>query len=208
YVLSWDNVGNGAQPPIPAQDPAQRRFLGVFSKPRGGVPEELQKLMEDTNIALDAVSKRLSGPARIETGLIEMIQPAEVTPLNALNAMLAIRSLGALDAVGDLINILEDGDKPPQMRQEALFTLRHWTGRNDGQEAKLYDPKTGSGVLTGGGKYNKGEAETIMSLLHSLSVEQLRSPDTWAYLIENLKHDKLAIRELSYYHLRRWVPGW
>jgi hypothetical protein len=208
YVLSWDNVGNGAQAPVPAQDRYARGFLGVFSKPRGGLPDEVQKLIEDTNIALDAVSKRLSGPGRIETGLIEMVQPAEITPLNGMNALLAVRSLGALDAVGDLIHILEDADKPPMLRQEAMFTLRHWTGRNDGQEAKLYDPKTGSGALTGGGKYNRGEAETIMSLLHSLTPEQLRTPDTWAYLIENLKHDKLAIRELSFYHLRHNVPGW
>jgi hypothetical protein len=208
YVLSWDNVGPGAQPPAPAQDPESRAFLALFSKPRGGLPDDLQKLMDDTNIALEAVSKRLSGPGRIETGLVEMIQPAEITPLNGLNAVLAVRGLGALDAVRDLINILEDGDKPALLRQEAMFTLRHWTGRNDSQEARLYDPKTGSGELTKGNKYSKGEAETIMSLLHTLSNEQLRTPDTWAYLIDNLKHDKLAIRELSYYHLRRWVPEW
>jgi hypothetical protein len=211
YVLSWDNKGRGAQRPAPAEDRESRALLGVFSKPqRTGLPDDAQKAIEDTYVALDAVSKRLSGPARIETGLVEMLQAGESPLLNGvpINAILAVRCLGAIDAVADLINLLDDADKPPVVRVEALYTLRHWTGRNDGMEARLYDPKNGSGALTAGGKYSRIEAEVFMQLLHTLSPEQLQSPETWAYLIENLKHDKLAIRELAFYHLRRWVPAW
>lgn len=207
YVLFWDNKGRGAQPPAPAQDPESRAFAAVFSKPpRPGLPDEAQKQIEDANIALEAVSRRLSVAGSIETHLIEMLQPDESTPLNPLNVLLAVRCLGAIDAAGDLINLIGDADKPPRMRDEAISTLRHWIGRNDGQEARLYDPKTSGGLLVEGKKYSPAEAAAIMSLLHTLSNEQLQSPDTWAYLIENLKHDKLAIRELSYYHLRRLVP--
>jgi hypothetical protein len=211
YMLSWDNKGRGAQAPALAEDRVSRNVLMVFRKPeRTGLPDEAQKLIEDTNVALDAVSKRLSGPGRIETGLVEMLQPGESPLVNGvpINAILAVRSLGAIDAAADLVNLLDDADKPPVVRIEALFTLRHWIGRNDGMEARLYDPKTGSGALTAGGKYSRIDAEVFMQLLHSLSPEQLQSPETWEYLIERLKHDKLAIRELAYYHLRRWVPGW
>ena len=47
----------------------------------------------------------------------------------------------------------------------------------------------------------------FVSLLHPRSQEQLQNPETWAYLIDNLKHEKQAIRELAYYHLRKWVPA-
>jgi hypothetical protein len=208
YLVSWDNMGSGAQPPVLAQDPISRALLAVFSKsPRPGIPEEVQKRIEDVNVALNAVSQRLSGPGRIETGLAEMLQPDERTPVSGLNAILAVRDLGALDAVADLVNLLDADDKPIPVREEAMFTLRHWVGRNDSQEARLYDPKNNGGLLTEGGKYRVSEAATFVSLLHPRSQEQLQNPETWAYLIDNLKHEKQAIRELAYYHLRKWVPA-
>ncbi len=209
FVLYWDNKGTGAQPPALAEDQYSRVYLGLFNKPlRAGLSDDVQKVMEDTYVALDAVSKRLSSPGRIETGLVEMLQPSEITPLNSLNASLAVRSLGALDAVPDLLNLLDDPDKAPRFRDEAILALRHWIGRNDTMEARLYDPKTGSGALTQAGKYTRSEAETVMALLHSLSREQMATPNTWEYLIENLKNEKLAIRELAFFHLRHTVPGW
>jgi hypothetical protein len=207
-VVSWDNKGSGAQPPIPGQDPISRALLAVFSKsPRPGLPEDVQKRIEDVNVALNAVSQRLSGPGRIETGLAEMLLPDERTPVSGLNAILAVRDLGALDAVADLVNLLDADDKPIPVREEAMYTLRHWVGRNDGQEVRLYDSKNNGGLLTEGGKYRPSEAATFVSLLHPLSQEELQKPETWAYLIDDLKHEKQAVRELAYYHLRKWVPA-
>jgi hypothetical protein len=52
------------------------------------------------------------------------------------------------------------------------------------------------------------EAAIFVELLHTPGTEQLDSPAFWAYLIDKLKDDKLAIRELAFFHLRRWVPQW
>jgi hypothetical protein len=32
-------------------------------------------------------------------------------------------------------------------------------------------------------------------------------PETYSLLIDNLRHDRLAIRELAFWHLRRLVPA-
>ena len=104
--------------------------------------------------------------------------------------------------------MLDDGEKPPVVRVEAISTLRHWIGRGAGQEDRLFDPKTRSGILTEGGKLTPSEAAIFVELLHTPGVEQLDSPAFWAYLIDKLKDDKLAIRELAFFHLRRWVPQW
>ena len=59
------------------------------------------------------------------------------------------------------------------------------------------------------GKYRESEAAIIMELLHSPSREQVQTPAFWAYLIDKLRHDKLAIRELAFFHLRHLLgePG-
>jgi len=211
YVLFWDNKGRGTQRPVPAQDRESWALLGVFSRPlRAGLPEDVQTQIEETYRALAAVSARLSGPGRIETGLVEMLQAGE-TPLakgQLLNAILAVRCLGALDAIADVVNILGDEQMPPALRDEAINTLRHWCGRNDSMEARLFDPNTRTGILTEGTKYRASEAAIIMELLHSPSKEQLLAPAFWAYLIDKLRYDKLAIRELAFYHLRHLVAQW
>ncbi len=205
FVLFWDNKGRGTQKPVPAQDRESWALLGVFSRPlRAGLPEDVQTQIEDTYRALGAVSARLNGPGRIETGLVEILQPGD-TPLakgQLLNAILAVRCLGAIDAIGDVVNILGDDQMPAALRDEAISTLRHWSGRNDSMEARLLDPKTRSGILTDGTKYRVAEAAIVMELLHSPSREQIQTPAYWSYLIDKLRHDKLAIRELAFFHLR------
>jgi len=208
-VIFWDSDTKGAQRPVPVPpNPQLQMLVGVFDDPQkrpNALPREVQDRIADTQAALDGVSKQLSGPGKIETMLVVMLQPGET---KLLNAVLAVRALGALDAIADLIDLLDNNQGPPILRGEAISTLRHWIGRNATQEERLYDPKTMSGYLTKGGKFRASEAAIIMELLHTPSDEQLNSPDTWAYLIDKLKHDKLAIRELAFFHLRRWVPEW
>jgi hypothetical protein len=50
-------------------------------------------------------------------------------------------------------------------------------------------------------KYKSGPAEIIMHLLHGFSQETRNKPETFEYLIEYLKNDKLAIRELAWMNL-------
>jgi hypothetical protein len=210
-VIFWDSVGKGAQHPVPyPTDPRMQSQVGVFEDPlqRSDIAEEdIQQRIKETKAALDGMDRRLNGAGKIEDMLVEMLRPEELTPAGGLlKGVLAVRSLGALDSVKDLINVLDDSEKPPALRAEAISTLRHWIGRSAGQENRLYDPKTRSGVLTEGGKLTPSEAAIFVELLHTPGDEQLNSPAFWAYLIDKLKHEKLAIRELAYFHLRRWVP--
>jgi hypothetical protein len=203
-VIFWDSITKGAQKPVPARDPKLLDLIAVFEPPlRRDLPEEVQVNIERTQAALDGLSTRLSAPGKIEALLFEAIQPGEVS---LLQSVLSVRAEGALDAVGNLVNLLDDDQKPAQLRFEAIVTLRHWIGRNAGQEELLFDPKTKSGVLTDGGNLTPSEAAIVMELLHTPSQEQLESPAFWGYLIDKLKADKLAVRELAYFHLRRWVP--
>ena len=201
-VIFWDSVGKGAQRPVPyPTDPRMQSQVGVFDDPlqRSDIAEEdIQQRIKETKAALDGMDRRLNGAGKIEDMLVEMLRPEELTPAGGLlKGVLAVRSLGALDSVKDLINVLDDSEKPPALRGEAISTLRHWIGRNAGQEDRLYDPKTRSGVLTEGGKLTPSEAAIFVELLHTPGDEQLNSPAFWAYLIDKLKHEKLAIRELA-----------
>ncbi len=211
-VIFWDSEGKGAQRPVPMPNDARlRMLLSVFDDPLRSdlIDEDGQKRVQEANAALDGMDRRLAGMGKIEDMLVEMLRPEELSPNGGLlKGLLAMRSLGAIDAVKDLVNVLDDAEKPPALRVEAIATLRHWIGRNAGQEDKLYDPKARSGVLTEGGKLTPSEAAIFVELLHTPGNEQLDSPAFWAYLIDKLKADKVAIRELAFFHLRRWVPQW
>jgi hypothetical protein len=204
-AIFWDSVGKGAERPVPvARGSRAQALIGVFDPP---LQPDMEKAEQDrilaTQAALQGLSGRLAGAAKVETALVETIQKGEA---QTLQAILAVRCLGALDAVGDLVNVLDDTEKEWPVRIEAIITLRHWIGRNAGQEAGLYDPSNGGGVLTKGGKFVATDALAVMELLHNPGDEQLASPAFWAALIEHLRSEKLAIRELALFHLQRWVP--
>jgi hypothetical protein len=206
-VIFWDNEGKGAQKPVPVpRDPQLQMFVGVFdSPPQGDLDREEQKRSEAAQAALDGVSLRLSMSPKIEATLVEMLQKGEPLPLHAV---MAVRCLGALDAVADLVNVLDDADKDRSVRVEAINALRHWIGRDAGQEAILYDPRTQSGALIKERGFVPTDAVTFMELLHTPGQQQLDAPAYWASLIDDLKSDRLAIRELGFFHLRRWVRDW
>jgi hypothetical protein len=211
-VIFWDNQGKGTQRPVAyPTDPSYRPRLSVFDDPLRSdlVEEDLKQRIKEIRAALDGMDRRLAGAGKVEDMLIEMLRPEELSPAGGLlKGMLAVRGLGAIDAVKDLVNVLDDSEKPAALRVEAITTLRHWIGCGPGQEDKVYDPKTRSGVLTEGGKMAPSEAAIFVELLHTPVREQLDSPAYWAYLIDKLKLENLALRELAFFHLRRWVPQW
>jgi hypothetical protein len=49
-------------------------------------------------------------------------------------------------------------------------------------------------------------AETVVQLLHSFDEHALQSPETYETLITYLDHERLGVRGLAYWHLRRLVP--
>jgi hypothetical protein len=208
-VMSWDNQARDAQRPAPPpREGWLHSLVSVFDPPaQPDTPREVREVVEKTQAAVGRLSTRLDRPGTVDVTIIEILKLVKnPTVEDEPVAWLTVRCLGALDLVGDLVNLLDDDQAYATVRVEAITTLRHWTGRGDGHEALLYDPKTKSGSLTAGGTFSPSASLLFMDLLHSPGKEQLDSADYWAYLINQLRHPKLAIRELAYFHLRRLVP--
>ena len=73
---------------------------------------------------------------------------------------------------------------------------------------RVFDDKAGTGILQDK-KYRPGEAKIILELLYKpfFSESKRRATETFETLIGYLKGDKIAIRELAYWHLLRLCQG-
>src|SRR6266849_7309772 len=106
--------------------------------------------------------------------------------------------MGAVDDLGRLTAAL--ADPSAEVRELAVSALRHWIGTSPKQDRVLYQ------FLVKDKKYTAAQAEIVLQLLHSFGDAALSQKETYEALIAYLKHDKLAIRELSWWHLVRIVP--
>jgi hypothetical protein len=91
--------------------------------------------------------------------------------------------------------------KTPDVWDSLILAIRHWIGREPGQDMILYNR------LIELRKYTPVEAETALQLLHSFSDEDLATPETYQTLIALLDSDQMLIRGLAHWHLVRLVPG-
>jgi hypothetical protein len=107
--------------------------------------------------------------------------------------------LGALDAVPQLIEALEDRVHP-EVRGSSAYALRHWMARNRDQDAELYR------TFIEKRAYPKEKAAILMRLLHDVSESEARKRETFETLIDYLNHENLSIRELAFWHLAHLVP--
>jgi hypothetical protein len=191
-LLTWNNVDKGVQGPVHLKEVP---VLWAKSLPRN-------ELADRTKRAIDELFK----------GFANEKVPVEVTLQQALKSedsaqrVLAILCMGAIDDLSALIDALGDEDgQHSDVRLVAIHALRHWLGRNDEQQDKLYDSIRNKGALLDK-KYSRDEAETVMTLLHGFTDQQRGEPETYESLIANLRHNKIGIRELAYWHLIRMVP--
>jgi hypothetical protein len=189
-LLSWDNKGPGVRPP----EQASAQMLRFWDKanPHAGPADRAEA-------ALGELLQRLNGrpPATpVELALEESLQSDK-----PLSRVLGVYCLGALDAVGKVLDALADDDeRHPEVRDAAVIELRHWIGRRADNQKRLYQ------ALVEEKRYTPSQAETVLQLLHDADVEQLRQPETWGALIGYLRSDKASIRNLAYWHLWRLVP--
>jgi hypothetical protein len=110
---------------------------------------------------------------------------------------LVVFALAAMDSVDEVAKLLNES-KYAEVRQTAVIALRHWIGAGAGRDEKLYH------VLIDDVRFTKGEAETLMQLLHSpFDPEQA---ETYETLIAYLNHRRQAVRELAHWHLVRLAP--
>ena len=124
--------------------------------------------------------------------------PSESNPrLSRLKSEFAIDSLAALDELDPVVEALSN-DKHAATRRAAVLALRQWIGEAAGRDLALYQLLTESG-------YSRGQAETILQMLHS-PFDAVR-PETYDTLIAYLNHNKLGVRELAAFQLYRLVPS-
>jgi hypothetical protein len=107
---------------------------------------------------------------------------------------------GALDDLPRLAAFFQ-ATKRADLLDTAVLVLRHWIGREPGQDQKLYHrlvEKRGFTPL---------QAESMLQLLHGFNEQELAQPETYELLIDYLTDSRLAIRALAYWNLVRLVPA-
>jgi hypothetical protein len=193
-ALSWNNKGRGLSGPdfVGGKVPEWEEIEPPLPmNPRDADAAKAMKL------ALSELASALTRPEKkVEVALLEFTQAARPE-----HRQLAIRCLGAIDAIGVLLDVAANED--PQrfdVRREALFALRHWLSRGLEQGAKLYDKKKKTGVLVEK-DYSQREAEIIIDLLYGPALDTWERRETFEVLIYYLRNSKLIIRELAIQHL-------
>ncbi len=109
------------------------------------------------------------------------------------NQDLGVLFLGALDEVEPLVDLIGQPDKP-NVRGVALFALQSGLARggHHAEELKRILGRRGNG---------KAEAELIVRLLHFYPAEALCERKTYVELVDQLDHDNLLVRDLSFWQL-------
>jgi len=82
-----------------------------------------------------------------------------------------------------------------------MIVLRHWLGRAKGNDHLLYE------FLTTKRPYKAIQARIIMQLILGFGRRELETPELYELLIEYLKNDAPAIRNMAAWHLYRLVPA-
>jgi hypothetical protein len=89
----------------------------------------------------------------------------------------------------------------PEVWDFAAAVARHWVGRGPGQDVVLYK------FLTTDRKLPPAQAETVLDLLHGFTAAEQKQPETFEVLIEYLRSDWPAVRNLAAWHLARLAPA-
>jgi hypothetical protein len=107
--------------------------------------------------------------------------------------------LGAIDALGHLLDALEDR-QCGQVRVTACYVLRRWMSRGIDQRQEILR------TLQQRKGYPRDKAGLIVRLLYACSSEAAARPQTYSSLINLLDHENLAVRELAWQQLALLVP--
>lgn len=113
---------------------------------------------------------------------------------------IALVTLGATDDLEPLSQALAAARTAEQW-DFGITIARHWLGRCPGNDQKLY-----ALLISPAQGYTPAQAKTILNLLFGFTPEDARQAETFEVLIEYLKHDQRAIRNLAAWHLVRLAP--
>jgi hypothetical protein len=118
---------------------------------------------------------------------------------DALERRCAVVLMGATDHLAMLGLVLAES-KDAEVWDAAVLALRHWIGREPGQDLRLYEGLVKLKV------FKPREAESIVQMLHSFSDDDLSRPETYEVLIDLLESERTSLRFLAAWHLARVVP--
>lgn len=197
-MFNWTNTGPGAQGPgsIPEMLPWWTKPLPATWQWEKLPPVEQKNRMTiyvDMEISLKEMSKRLTADKSLSVLLDE-----DLTSPRASTRELAVLAMGAIGSLSELLTALAD-EKHPDTRETAVVALRHWLGREQGQDKKLRQALEEK-------RYSPIPADTILQLLHTFAPRERGDKQTYVVLIDYLRHDSTAIRQLAYWHLVNLVP--
>ncbi len=181
-VLEWDNIA-GAKP-----QPQRLTTLPKWADLEANLSDRAKKVAA-------AVEKfrtlRAKNPTDAMKQFLESADPIE--------QRVALVTLGATDDLSMLGQLLASA-KSMEVWDMGIQVLRHWLGREPGQDQKFYH------FLTQTRAYTETQAKIAMQLLFGFSAAELRQPETYQVLIDYLGHEKPGIRNLAAWHLVRLVP--
>jgi hypothetical protein len=178
-MLTWDNLAGAARSPVPLPRPPD-----WWSNP---VP-----LKTPMQAPLEGLTNRLA-TKNIDVAIAE----AKNFP-DPQSRVLALRGLGAMGNYAGLVDCLADA-KHPEVRNVAIEELRHLLGlsaKNDDKLRKALKQKN----------YSDGQSQTILQLLHGVSLQDWSNASLRAIVVDYLMHEKLAIRQLAYMLLLALEP--
>jgi hypothetical protein len=185
--------GDSVAGPDPS-GPRRRARLPEWADPKVAPPAAAALIRG----VVDAYRQHLQskGAAEAETEVLALAEKDTNRQRAAMARQLVVYARAATDDIAAVIRHLAD-TRHPEMRQAAVVALRHWIGAAAGRDEALY-----RALLK---DHTPAEAETIMQLLHSpFDPEQ---PEAYETLIAYLRHGRLAVRELAYWHLVRMAPA-
>lgn len=186
HIVYWDSKAAGSPTPQPLQE------VPVIWRRTGTTAAGVGVIVPDSDAALSALNQRLSAPtANVSTVLSEM-RTGEEEPIGS--RMLAVLATQAIGNLGELVDALGDPELPG-VREAAAIALRHWTGQDVAHDLQLHQ------VLTQQKRYDPRHADQLLSLLHPFTQGQLEDAEVYSGLVEDLDHEKVAIRHLAFRHL-------
>jgi len=199
----------GFQKPLELNAPPGPALVGWDSK--GGAVRETIRLREILPVWSPALpdhqAARDMAKARDELGQQLIKRDASVgiilTELSAEPVptfqVLAVFTLGAIESLTDLLDAMDDAEKPIA-RGAAIFALRHWCARHADNDRRLHQ------MLQSNKNYSEEQADQVLQLLHFLSEADLQQPSTYTALFAHMQSAKLSIRELAFSHLAQVDP--
>lgn len=150
----------------------------------------------DAMLALQDYAALLNKSDAVVDTVLTQVRESPDAPHRAVGVLF----LGALDAVGHLVDALEERQYP-EVRGAAIHALRHWLRRSADHEQELFRT---FGEQRG---YSKEKAKTIVQLLRGFSQQEAKQPQTYAMLVAYLDHENLGVRQLAFWHLAFLAPA-